>query len=296
MNFVLMSSDRYLVFKSDIGISYKTVDRFFDRFDLDKSGHISEAEFRSVLASAVKMIRQDVELDRQASTIARQGKDYFVVAGSSKLNAVSRRGVKVDAALKPLAPFATEVLHRNDLKFLWDMFQTIDADQKGTIDLSEFRKHLKRNNREMGQQAASIFFQIDKGRTGKISFQKLLSKLYPGASGRDLRVMMKMAIPADFVRKPKNQDQAFLEEISFMFNVFDDNKSGSLDREEFIHCLGITGFEEEEAGEIFDSVDGDGSGEISFQEFELWYSNNSHLILKQEETLRKAENEDSDED
>ena len=107
---------------------------------------------------------------------------------------------------------------------------------------------------------------------------------------------MKMAIPPDFVRKPKNLDQAFLEEICFMFNVFDDNKSGLLDREEFIHCLGISGFDEEEAGEIFDSVDVDQSGEISFQEFELWYSNNSNLIMKQEETLLKAENEDSDED
>ena len=139
------------MFKSDIGISYKTVDRFFDRFDLDKSGHISEEEFRSVLSNAVKMIRQDVELDRQAS-IAGKGREYFVVSGSSKLNSVSRRGVNVDPALKPLAPFSTEVLHRNGLRFLWDMFQTIDADQKGTIDLSEFRKHLKRNSHTMGQQ------------------------------------------------------------------------------------------------------------------------------------------------
>lgn len=284
--------DRYLVFKSDVGISYKTVDKFFDKFDLDRSGHITEDEFRDVLAEVVTMIRKDAELDRQASMAGRD-REYFVVAGSSRMNAAPRR-LKQDPSLPPIAPFSTQVLHKSDLKYLWELFQTIDSDQKGTIDLSEFRKYLKRSSKTMGEQAASIFYQIDKKRTGKISFMQLMAKLYPGATSRDLRIMGKMATPPDYVRKPKSNDEEFLNEIAFMFDIYDENKSGSLDREEFVHCLGIAGFEEEEAGSIFDQVDADGSGEISFTEFQQWYVDHSHLIVKSQEILRDAEKDDED--
>ena len=104
--------------------------------------------------------------------------------------------------------------------------------------------------------------------------------------------MSKMAIPPDYVRKPKSTDEAFLAEIEFMFRVYDENKSGTLDRDEFIHCLGIAGFEEEEAGSIFDRVDADESGEISYEEFVAWYVDNSHMIVKSEEILQDADKDD----
>ena len=146
---------RYLVFKSDVGISFKTVDAFFNKYDLSGDGHISEEEWAGVLGQAVALIRKDAELDRQASVTGRD-RQYFVVPGCSRMNAAPRR-LKQDPSLPPISPFATQCLHKSDLSYLWELFQAIDVDQKGTVDLSEFRKHLKKGSKAMGEQAASIF-------------------------------------------------------------------------------------------------------------------------------------------
>ncbi len=53
-----------------------------------------------------------------------------------------------------------------------------------------------------------------------------------------------------------------------IFSIYDDDRSGTLDEEEFSHALGVLGFDMDEAASMFREIDRDGSGEISFEEFE----------------------------
>lgn len=272
---------RFLVWKSPCGISQKTVDKFFDRLDLDKSGSISLLEFTKVITEATDMIRKDLVFN--AKLEADGIPNNFVVAGSCRMNAAS--GTQA---------FSMTVLRRKDMKYLWSVFQEVDYDEKGTVDLSEFRKYLaKSSSPHMGKMAASIFYAIDCKRTGSVSFQKLLTRLYPEARRSDIQVMMRMARPKDFIPKGPRADQELLGELKSIFTVYDDDHSGSLDEEEFVHAMALAGFSEEESAEIFQEIDLDKSGEVSFVEFEMWYLQNARQI---QATERLLENADRDSD
>lgn len=267
---------RYLVWKSPCGISQRTVDKFFDKLDLDKSGSISLPEFTKVIAAGAELIRKDLIFN--AKLEADGIPNNFVVAGSCKMNAAS--GTQA---------FSMTVLRRKDMKYLWAVFQEVDYDEKGTVDLSEFRKYLTKSSPDMGKMAASIFYAIDNKRTGAVSFQQLLTRLYPEARRSDIQVMMRMARPKDYIPKGPKADQELLGELKSIFTVYDDDHSGSLDEEEFVHAMALAGFSEEESAEIFLEIDLDKSGEISFLEFEMWYLQNARQIQATEKLLEDAD-------
>ena len=65
----------------------------------------------------------------------------------------------------------------------------------------------------------------------------------------------------------------------------DDDHSGTLDEEEFVYAMSTTAeFTEEEAMTMFKEIDADGSGEVTFDEFQTWWIANErkkHSIMKQ---------------
>jgi Ca2+-binding EF-hand superfamily protein len=84
-----------------------------------------------------------------------------------------------------------------------------------------------------------------------------------------------------------------LDEIRSIFDIYDDDKSGTLDEEEFVYAMSRTGgYSEEYADQMFREIDTDGSGQVTFDEFRLWYVNNA---MKQARIMRDAE-KDSDEE
>lgn len=84
-----------------------------------------------------------------------------------------------------------------------------------------------------------------------------------------------------------------LDEIQSIFQIYDDDRSGTLDEEEFVYAMSQTGgYTEEYANQMFREIDSDGSGEVTFDEFRLWYIGNN---MKQEKIMRDAD-KDSDEE
>ncbi|GAX76665.1 hypothetical protein CEUSTIGMA_g4111.t1 [Chlamydomonas eustigma] len=66
-------------------------------------------------------------------------------------------------------------------------------------------------------------------------------------------------------------DEQQLQEIRDIFNMYDEDGSGELDKEEFVTVLGVAGFEAAEAADIFDQVNTDGGDGVSIVEFEQWW-------------------------
>lgn len=63
------------------------------------------------------------------------------------------------------------------------------------------------------------------------------------------------------------------EELRRHFTFFDDDKSGFIDFPEYQDMLRIMGFDadSDDAARSFDDIDSDGDGEVSFQEFMVWW-------------------------
>ncbi len=51
-------------------------------------------------------------------------------------------------------------------------------------------------------------------------------------------------------------DEKQLNDIRMIFNMYDEDGSGELDREEFVAVLGCAGFDKEDAEKAFDQVGG----------------------------------------
>ncbi|KAJ9517373.1 hypothetical protein QJQ45_016738 [Haematococcus lacustris] len=67
-----------------------------------------------------------------------------------------------------------------------------------------------------------------------------------------------------------SDDQA-LQDIRDIFKVFDTDQTGELELSQFVSALEVSGFAAEEAAAVFDTVDTDGSGTVSKEEFEKWW-------------------------
>ena len=51
--------------------------------------------------------------------------------------------------------------------------------------------------------AASIFYSLDNQKKGSVSFKRLLERMFPEASSTDIKVLLHMARPKDYVPKAK---------------------------------------------------------------------------------------------
>eukprot|EP00798_Chlamydomonas_sp_ICE-L_P025941 gene25941-11620_t len=66
-------------------------------------------------------------------------------------------------------------------------------------------------------------------------------------------------------------DDKVLTEIREIFKAYDTDGSGSLDEDEFVEVLMLSGFGEDESHKIFKEVDADGEGGVDMGEFETWW-------------------------
>mmetsp|Transcript_5740 Transcript_5740/g.12691 ORF Transcript_5740/g.12691 Transcript_5740/m.12691 type:complete len:321 (+) Transcript_5740:149-1111(+) len=276
---VVMRKDlyKYLVMHSEAGISARSVDKLFDRVDVNKDGSISEEEFVQVVSKFYEMLKNEQALEERLS---KSIPDNHVIHGSCKMNGLSGTNA-----------FRMQVVRRRSMKRLWDLFQEIDMDADGHITLAEFKKYISRRKPDIANMSTSIFYALDKMRTGTVNFKQLIEKMFPEASREDVKLLMRMARPKDYLPKAR-PDEQLLEEIHNIFKVYDDDHTGTLDEEEFTHAMNLTGFTEEEAANMFKEIDTDGSGEVSFEEFEFWYVNHQR---QQAKVLADAE-KDSDND
>jgi len=268
----------YLVKRSEVGISLKSVDKLFSKLDISGDGSINEEEFVKVIDKLCNMLRKDEALEAK---LVKAIPSNHVVPGSCRMNA--RSGTTA---------FGARVVRRKSMRRLFEVFNDVNLDGDGSISLMEFRKHMAITRPELQPMAASIFNSIDNRRTGKVSFKRLLERMYPDASSKDIKTLLIMARPRDYLPKTK-PDQELMDEVEEIFQIYDDDHSGTLDEEEFVFAMSETArYSEEDAKKMFVEIDVDGSGEVSFEEFQVWFVSNEQ---KKAQLLRDT-NRDSDDE
>mmetsp|Transcript_12665 Transcript_12665/g.34579 ORF Transcript_12665/g.34579 Transcript_12665/m.34579 type:complete len:373 (+) Transcript_12665:137-1255(+) len=248
----------YLVHHSEYGLSQKTCNLMFTRADADGNEKLTLEEMIRFTKKCYQMLVDDGDFDER---MIQAVPAFHVVPGSCKLNALS--GTRA---------FEMRVVRRQSMRRIFSTFEEVDGDRDGKITLPEFKWYIKKNQPHAAGMATSMFHSLDKDKVGAIRFSDLLRCLYPEASTLDLRLLARMARPDDYVANAQ-PDGELMKEIQNIFAVYDDDKSGSLDFEEFSHALNLCGFDPKETAVMFKEIDRDGSGEVSYEEFELWYVN-----------------------
>ena len=140
-----------------------------------------------------------------------------------------------------------------------ELFIEFDADKSGKIEFDEFRMMLKRLNIPMEEAKALKYFRnIDEDGSGAIELPEFKTALYAAdpVSGNPLGFA-----PSGLL----TPEDAFL--------MFDEDKSGQIDEDEFADILEYMGMDVTDAKQekMFKKFDKDKSGYIDFDEFrEVW--------------------------
>ena len=135
-----------------------------------------------------------------------------------------------------------------------------DASGDGVVDRSEFRAAVRMALNVPASDAAcdALFDDYDADRSGVISYVELLRTFLRGAL------------------------QGSLSRVVDLFKRLDTNGGGWIDRREFRQAIRAMGFDapREEVDAIFDEVDADGSGKVSYREL--------HKLLRRGSTISLA--------
>ncbi|KAG2486099.1 hypothetical protein HYH03_015194 [Edaphochlamys debaryana] len=268
------------------GSSTKAVDALFETLDRSSNGTVSLDEFTMVVMQRLSSLREEKELEmRLADHVPR----VHVVPGSNRLNHLA----KTEA-------FKVQVVTRSWTRNLGAVWAELDADHDGKVSIADLRRYFSRTQPGILPFLSSMFRAIEgKGPgngKGTISFQQLLKALYPEASPADLRTLVAMSTDkrarlSAAVAEAAANDK-LLAEIQGIFVVFDDDRSGELDEEEFVSAMELTGHTAAEAKGMFLQVDTDHSGSVSWEEFRDWYTTNYARYM--EETQRRMLDETED--
>jgi len=163
---------------------------------------------------------------------------------------------------------AKEIL---DLKILFD---SMDTDGNGRINLREFLTHPKWQSNHLSTTAGSVFNTVDRNRDGNINLKELLTVAFPAANRGNLKDMEEFLQdasdpkPVKNVRERKLSDQE-IKEITEMFKVFDLDGNGQISLKEIVQT---TGGESSVLGEndlsmLAEKFDKDGDQMLDLEEF-----------------------------
>lgn len=163
---------------------------------------------------------------------------------------------------------AKEVL---ELKLLFD---SMDSDGNGHINLQEFLTHPKWQSSHLSVTAGSVFNTVDSNRDGNITLKELLSVAFPAANRRNLKDMADFlqdaseAKPVKKVRERKLSAQE-IKEITEMFKVFDLDGNSQISLKEIVQTTGgessVLG--EDDLSMLAEKFDKDGDQMLDLEEF-----------------------------
>jgi Ca2+-binding EF-hand superfamily protein len=138
-------------------------------------------------------------------------------------------------------------------------FKQIDQDGSGLLDRGEFKELLIKLGRAVDDEAVdSIMHEIDADGGGEIDVEEfLLWWKRAGAANRAAITVVK--------------DQ--MEMVRELFDEFDSDGSGRMGRGEIVDLVDMLGVQmnEAEVAAAMAVMDGDGSGEVDFEEFYHWW-------------------------
>ncbi|KAK3240050.1 hypothetical protein CYMTET_50074 [Cymbomonas tetramitiformis] len=173
-----------------------------------------------------------------------------------------------------------EVVKKSQIENLRKFFDELDLDSSGTVSIHEIKGHLQchhglgeaRGRAAMGLPLIKNLEQKCKNGV-ELCFEDMLKIVYTTANRKEIQAMIDMITPERPVT-PEDEPEHTLEDeadVDLMWNLWDANGDGELDREEFKEVLRQLGVPQEELKQLYDQVDTDGNGYISLSEFKTWW-------------------------
>mmetsp|Transcript_12108 Transcript_12108/g.41152 ORF Transcript_12108/g.41152 Transcript_12108/m.41152 type:complete len:206 (+) Transcript_12108:53-670(+) len=167
----------------------------------------------------------------------------------------------------------------SDVILLKAVFDSIDTDGNGSVDLYELQRSLLSRTHQGSKvskdvtrklQIADIALaRLDKDCNGVVDFDELLALMYPYATKRDMEVMRKWAAPKRLPRSPSpvHFSKDDIDEQKAIFALYDTDKSGFIERAELEARLKKYNYSKESVDNIFTEFDVNGDGRLSEAEF-----------------------------
>ncbi len=140
-----------------------------------------------------------------------------------------------------------------------ELFDEIDEDGGGSLDKEEVAELLEKLGLDVTpEKVDSIMFEMDADGQGDVELQEFL--WWWKKAGKEYREKL-----------TKLKDE--MNDVKSLFDEFDTDGGGEIGEEELrslIQMLGVT-MNDEELAATMRELDGDGSGEVDFQEFYKWW-------------------------
>lgn len=159
-----------------------------------------------------------------------------------------------------------------ELKLLFD---SMDTDGNGSINLQEFLTSPKWQSNHLSATAGSVFNTVDTDGDGNITLKELLRVAFPSASKehrRDMSEFLQDASDPKPVKKARERKLGAKEikEIAQMFNVFDLDHNGKVSLKEILQNTGgdASMLGENDLKMLADKFDTDGDQLLDVQEFQ----------------------------
>eukprot|EP00192_Tetraselmis_astigmatica_P015242 CAMPEP_0117684186 /NCGR_PEP_ID=MMETSP0804-20121206/20923_1 /TAXON_ID=1074897 /ORGANISM="Tetraselmis astigmatica, Strain CCMP880" /LENGTH=176 /DNA_ID=CAMNT_0005495077 /DNA_START=65 /DNA_END=595 /DNA_ORIENTATION=- len=154
---------------------------------------------------------------------------------------------------------------KKEIVELKKVFDGHDADGSGEVSVSELKQHLAKQS--IGGRGDFVK-ALDKDGDGQITFKEYLMAYYRDATPKDIAVMLEWAKPdeEEVVTEAKLTPEQ-IEELKAMFNLYDKNKNGILDKCELVDAMTSAGYDSDEVEDMIEEYDTDGNAEFSVDEF-----------------------------
>uniref|UniRef100_A0A061S7W3 EF-hand domain-containing protein n=2 Tax=Tetraselmis sp. GSL018 TaxID=582737 RepID=A0A061S7W3_9CHLO len=153
---------------------------------------------------------------------------------------------------------------KKEILELKKVFDSHDADGSGSVSVSELKQHLTTSALGSGDFVKTL----DKDGDGHITFKEYLMAYYRGATAKEIKQMLEWTQPKE-VQEEEEEDLSAeqIEELKAMFNLYDKNKNGTLDKCELVEAMKSAGYDSDEAEDMIEEYDEDGNCEFSLEEF-----------------------------
>ena len=270
-----------------LGFDDSQAERVFDQLDDDRSGYLKYEELNEELRRGVKAAKAaSAHLTRGAENLRDDGRGAKVNAKNMNANWGNARvaalppTVKLDKANGSIQDQLANALAEHSVKLI-DLFRDWDDDGNGAVDKKEFRKAIAALGYDAPKKEVdAVFNELDDDGAGAIEyaeFKRSLNRLLLKAkSGKTVGVPAAVPVPPPQMQQTAEAAFAVLEllealvrsseRIGDLFRAWDDDKSGTVDKKEWVRAIKALGFDDSQAERVFDQLDDDRSGYLKYEE------------------------------